>query len=148
MASRAKVILLNNEKGSMPIDTGEDSIMVMYSYGESWNRNPETVRVHNHEDVDETIYVESGEGWFLHGESPETMMKTPWKGPCILFMPAKIYHRVVTTSAGKRRSVLTYTKAGAVIPVFENARVSDKAFDVVLRDLKEGEPEAAKPRTF
>ena len=148
MASKAKVILLDVDKGSMPVDTGEDSIMVMYGYGESWDRNPQIVQVHCHRDVDETIYIESGEGWFLHGDSPKTMTKTPWQGPCILWMPAKVYHRVVITSAGKRHSVLTYTRADAVIPVFEKARVDDKSFDVELRDLKEGVSERAQPRIF
>ena len=147
MASRAGVILLDTDKSSMPMDTGVDGIMVMYGYGESWDRNPKTVQAHCHQDVDEMIYIESGEGWFLHGDGPGSMKKTPWKGPCILWMPAKAYHRVVTTSAGKNRSVLTYTKSGAVIPVFEKARVGDESFDVVLGELKEGKAERSQPRS-
>ncbi len=130
----------------MPIDTGDDSIMVMYGYGESWDRSPVNVEVHNHEGVDETIYMDSGEGYFLHGETPETMVKTPWKGPCILFMPAKVFHRVVTTSAGKRRSILTYTSANATVPTFDKARNGDQRFTVVLDELKVGRPEPVAGR--
>lgn len=140
---KARTILLDPKNGSMPIDTGEDSIMVMYGYGKSWGLKPVDVEVHNHEGVDETIYIESGAGYFLHGTAPKTMVKTPWRGPCILFMPAKMYHRVVTTSPGKRKSILTYTRAGAVVPAFDKARVGDRKFTVTLERLKEGTPDSA-----
>ncbi|MEM2906040.1 MAG: hypothetical protein QW057_06360 [Candidatus Bathyarchaeia archaeon] len=147
MSPKARVILLDPERGSMPLDTGEDSIMVMYGVGESEAASPpETISVGYHEDWDEMIYIDSGEGYFIHGEGPETMMKTPWKGPCLLWMAAKTYHRVVTTSPGKRRSILTYTRAGAVVPRFQDAvKQGAKSLTVVFKGLPEGKPERAEP---
>jgi hypothetical protein len=41
------------------------------------------------------------------------------KGPCLLYLPAGEYHRIVTTSAGSHEAVLIYTQAGSVIDRFD-----------------------------
>src|ERR1035437_2223656 len=102
------------------LDTGEDSIFCWYSYGESWDRDPVMVPVHMHEEVDETIVVFDSEGFYLHGLTLEEMVRTPFKGPCLLYLPAGEYHRIVTTSAGAHEAVLMYTKVGAIVDGFDN----------------------------
>jgi hypothetical protein len=101
------------------MDTGQDSIFVWYSYVEPWDRAPTTVAVHRHEDVDETIVAFEGEGYYLHGPTPETVVQTPWQGPCLIWMPAGEYHRIVTTVPGAREAILMYSPAGARIDPFE-----------------------------
>jgi hypothetical protein len=101
------------------MDTGRDSIFLWYSCGESWDRNPATVEVHKHDDVDETIILFEGEGYYLHGPTPDEMVKTPWKAPCLLWMPAGEYHRIVTTSEGATESILIYTPTRTYIDPFE-----------------------------
>jgi hypothetical protein len=103
----------------MLMDTGEDSIFCWYSYGESWDRNPIMVPVHLHDDVDETIVLLDSEGYYLHGPTPQEIVKTPFKGPCLLYLPAGEYHRIVTTSAGAHEAILMYTKAGTTIDPFD-----------------------------
>ncbi len=102
------------------IDTGEDSIFCWYSYGESWDRSPAMVPVHLHDEVDETIVVLDSEGFYLHGPTPEEIVRTPFKGPCLLYLPAGEYHRIVTTSVGAHEAVLMYTKVGAIVDKFDN----------------------------
>jgi hypothetical protein len=101
------------------VDTGEDSIFCWYSYGESWDRNPVTVPVHRHDEVDETIVLLDSEGYYLHGPTPDTIVKTPFKAPCLLYLPTGEYHRIVTTSGGAHEAILIYTKDGAVIDPFD-----------------------------
>jgi hypothetical protein len=102
------------------MDTGEDSIFCWYSYGPSWDRDPVDVPVHMHDEVDETIVVFSSEGYYLHGPTPEEVVKTPFKGPCMLYLPAGEYHRIVTTSPGSHEAVLIYTKVGARLDPFDD----------------------------
>ena len=104
---------------AMLMDTGEDSIFCWYSFGESWDRSPVTVPVHMHDDVDETIVILDSEGYYLHGPTPEEIVKSPFKGPCLLYLPAGEYHRIVTTSEGKHESILIYTKVGSIVDQFE-----------------------------
>jgi hypothetical protein len=101
------------------LDTGDDSIFCWYSYNESWDRSPVIVPVHKHDDVDETIVLWDGEGFYVHGPTPEEMVKTPFKGPCLLYLPAGEYHRIVTTSAGSHEAILMYSKAGSIIDPFD-----------------------------
>lgn len=121
MGSPARVVQFDREvRGRVHLmDTGEDSIFCWYSYGESWDRDPVMVPVHLHDDVDETIVVFSSEGFYLHGPTPEEIVKTPFKGPCMLYLPAGEYHRIVTTSSGAHEAVLIYTKVGATIDRFD-----------------------------
>jgi hypothetical protein len=72
-----------------------------------------------HDDVDETIVVFDGEGYYLHGPTPEEIVKTPFKGPCLLYLPTGEYHRIVTTSDGIHEAILMYTKVGATIDPFD-----------------------------
>jgi hypothetical protein len=121
MRSEAFVVPFERQRRGRQVlmDTGQDSIFLWYSCGESWDRAPATVHVHKHDDVDETIIQFDGEGYYLHGPTAEEMVKTPWRGPCLLWMPAGEYHRVVTTSAGAHEAVLIYTPARAYIDPFE-----------------------------
>jgi hypothetical protein len=77
------------------------------------------VPVHMHDEVDETIVVLDSEGYYLHGRTPEEIVKTPFKGPCLLYLPAGEYHRIVTTSEGAHEAILMYSKAGARIDPFD-----------------------------
>lgn len=121
MVSEAYVVPFQREaKGlTVLIDTGKDSVFMWYSFGESWNRAPETVKVHKHDDVDETIILLDGEGYYLHGPTIEEVVKTPWKAPCVIWMPAGDYHRIVTTSEGAKESILMYTAARTYIDPFD-----------------------------
>jgi hypothetical protein len=121
MAGKARVVPFERQVAGRVhlMDTGEDSIFCWYSYNESWDRNPTMVPVHKHDDVDETIVVLDAEGYYLHGPSPEEIVKSPFKGPCLLYLPAGEYHRIVTTSAGSHEAVLIYTMAGSVIDRFD-----------------------------
>lgn len=100
------------------MDTGEDSLFLWYSYGESPDRRPAMVAVHKHDDVDEAIIMFDGEGYYLHGPTPEEVVKSPWQGPCLIWMPAGDYHRIVTTSEGSRESFLLYTPVRTYIDPF------------------------------
>jgi hypothetical protein len=121
VAGKARVVPFERELlGRVNLmDTGEDSIFCWYSFGESWDRDPATVSVHMHDDVDETIVLLSSEGYYLHGPTPEEIVKTPFTAPCLLYLPAGEYHRIVTTSAGAHEAILIYTKVGATIDVFD-----------------------------
>jgi hypothetical protein len=105
------------------VDTGDDSIMVWYTSGEAKPGipEPETVAVHKHEDVDETIIMLTGEGYYLHGPTTDVMVKTPWKAPCLIWMPAGDFHRIVTTTTGNgpSESFLFYTPARSYIDRFD-----------------------------
>ena len=131
MTGRARIIPFERQgvKSSGPrhavlggklFDTGEDSIFVMHGRGPSWDTDPETVPVHMHDEVDELIIIiDEREGYYLHGKTPETMVKSRFKGPCILYLPAREYHRIVTTSEGEFESFLTYSPAGTVLDRFD-----------------------------
>src|ERR1051326_7491520 len=107
MTGQARVVPFERESlGRVHLmDTGEDSIFCWYSFGESWDRSPVNVPVHMHDDVDETIVLLSSEGYYLHGPTPEEVVKTPFKAPCLLYLPAGEYHRIVTTSPGAHEAI-------------------------------------------
>jgi hypothetical protein len=100
------------------MDTGQDGLFLWYSCGESWDRDPVEVAVHKHDDVDEAIVLLDGEGFYLHGPTPEAVVRTPWRGPCLLWMPAGDFHRVVVTSPGRHEALLLYTAAGSRLAPF------------------------------
>jgi hypothetical protein len=105
------------------VDTGGDSIMVWYTSAEAKDHipDPETVAVHKHDDVDETIIMLTGEGFYLHGPTVDAMVKTPWKAPCLIWMPAGDFHRIVTTTTGigPAESFLFYTLARTYLDQFD-----------------------------
>jgi hypothetical protein len=138
-ADKARVIPLDPTKTGITraIDTGEDSIFLWYSRGESWDRAPVMVDVGMHDDVDETIVMLGGEGYFLHGTTKETIVKSPWKAPCVLYMGAGVYHRIVVTNEGINTSVLMYTKAGAILEPFDKIIARQKTLKVDFPKLKE-----------
>jgi hypothetical protein len=100
------------------MDTGQDGLFLWYSSTESWNRDPVEVAVHKHDDVDEAIVMLDGEGFYLHGPTPGEVVRTPWRGPCLLWMPAGDYHRIVVTSPGTHEALLLYTAAGSRLDTF------------------------------
>ena len=104
----------------LPIDTGEDSIFVMISRGRSWDRAPAEVAVHSHSDVDEFIVIDSGEGYLLNGPDLESVTLTPFRGPCVIVMPAGAFHRIVRTDDETTDSILIYTDRRSVVPRYEH----------------------------
>jgi hypothetical protein len=122
MPGRARVVPFERKVSGRVnlLDTGEDSLFCWYSYNESWDRSPVMVPVHMHDEVDETIVVFDSEGYYLHGPTPDEIVKTPFKGPCLLYLPAGEYHRIVTTSEGSHEAILMYSKVGATIDRFDD----------------------------
>ena len=120
----------------LPLDTGEDSLFVMISRGRSWDRAPIEVDVHSHSDVDEFIVIESGEGYLLNGPELSSVTRTPFRGPCVIVMPAGAFHRIVRTDDETVDSILIYTDRRAVLP----------SYDVIMArttvvSVADGEPE-------
>lgn len=98
----------------LPLDTGSDTLFVMASRGRSWDRAPIEVPVHRHDDEDEYIVLAGGAGWLLNGPSPETVQRVPFRGPCLLVMPAGNFHRVVREDDDVVSSVLVYAHRRAL----------------------------------
>ena len=98
----------------LPLDTGSDTLFVMASRGRSWDRAPIEVPVHRHDDEDEYIVLGGGEGWLLNGPSPATVQRVPFRGPCLLVMPAGNFHRVVREDDDVVDSVLVYAHRRAL----------------------------------
>jgi len=103
----------------LPLDTGHDSLFVMISRGSSWDRAPAEVDVHSHADVDEFIVIEGGEGYLLNGPDLESVTLTPFRGPCVIVMPAGAFHRIVRTDGERVDSILVYTDRRAVVPRYD-----------------------------
>jgi hypothetical protein len=95
---------------TLPLDTGQDSLFVMAGASDPNApepspdppepiilETPEVVDVHRHPDVDEYILRHGGAGYILNGRTPETITLTPFRGPCLLVMPAGAFHRIVQT---------------------------------------------------
>ena len=124
MTGRARHIKLDRRRTGPVnvVDTGEDSIYLMHGRGPSWDRSPDEVPVHMHDNGNEMIVMlDRQEGYYLHGKSPDAMVKSPFKAPCVLLLPAGAYHRIVTTSDGAGESLLTYTAANATLETFDDA---------------------------
>lgn len=138
MTGRARYIKLDRQMvGPVNVvDTGEDSIYLMHGNGPSWDRDPDEVPVHMHVEVDEMIVMlDHQEGYYLHGKSPESMVKSPFKAPCVLMLPAGEYHRIVTTSEGQGESLLTYTAANSTLETFDDEIARAVHAKVKLADL-------------
>lgn len=138
MASGARCISLDpNENGvQIAIDTGEDSIFLWYNKGPVVEPQSDTVSVHTHGgEVDETIVIAKGEGYYLHGKTPETMVKSPFKAPCVLYLPADEYHRIVNTGDVGNEGVLMYSLAGARIDKFSDVIGRAVGAEVRFADL-------------
>ena len=138
MTGRARYIKLDRQPNGPVnvVDTGEDSIYLMHGRGPSWDRQPDEVPVHMHMEVDEMIIMlDQQEGFYLHGTSPDSMVKTPFEAPCVLMLPAGEYHRIVTTSEGDGESLLTYTAAGSTLEMFDVAFDRAVHAKVKLADL-------------
>lgn len=138
VTGRARYIKLDRQQAGPTnvMDTGEDSIYLMHSRGRSWDRHPDEVPVHMHIEVDEMIIMlDDQEGFYLHGKSLDSMVKTPYKAPCVLMLPAGEYHRIVTTSDGEGESLLTYTLADSTLETFDDAFDRAVHAKVTLADL-------------
>jgi len=142
MASGARCISFDRSKSGVQIvmDTGEDSIFLWYRKESPPQSEPDLVGVHIHDDeVDETIVVFSGEGYYLHGKTPDTMVKSPFKAPCLLYLPANEYHRIVNTGEAEHESVLMYSPGGCRLDRFADVIARARHGEVRLADLPEEE---------
>jgi uncharacterized cupin superfamily protein len=120
----------------LPLDTGEDSLFMMISRGRSWDRAPVEVDVHSHSDVDEFIVIDSGEGYLLNGPDLASVTRTPFRGPCVIVMPAGAFHRIVRTDDETVDSILIYTDRRAVVPRYDAVMARTRVVPVAG-----GEPE-------
>jgi len=121
MASGARIISIDPDDPGVQIvfDTGEDSMFLWYRKDAEVAPEPDMVGVHTHGgEVDETIVMIKGEGYYLHGKTPETVVKSPFKAPCLLYLPADEYHRIINTGDVGHEGVLMYSLAGATIEKF------------------------------
>jgi hypothetical protein len=123
----------------LPLDTGHDSLFVMISRGRSWDRAPVEVDVHSHSDVDEFIVIDGGQGFLLNGPDLGTVTLTPFRGPCVIVMPAGAFHRIVRTDDDEVDSILVYTDRRAVVPRYE--RIMERS-TVVPVDVETHEGDA------
>ena len=142
MASEARCISFDRNKSGVQIvmDTGEDSIFLWYRKESLPWPELDTVGVHIHDDeVDETIVVFSGEGYYLHGKTPDAMVKTPFKAPCLLYLPANEYHPIVNTGETEHESVLMYSPGGCRNDGFADVIARARHDEVRLADLLEQE---------
>jgi hypothetical protein len=116
----------NAEGLTLPLDTGHDSLFIMAaapgpeklpSGGPATELTPpEEVDVHRHPDVDEFIIRRHGAGWILNGRTPSTVTKTPFRGPCVMVMPAGAFHRIVQREEDEvGDSILIYSHRRAVV---------------------------------
>ena len=148
MTGRARYIKLDRQQPGPTnvVDTGEDSIYLMHGRGPSWDRHPDEVPVHMHDNVDEMIIMlDHQEGFYLHGTTPDSMVKTPFEAPCVLMLPAGEYHRIVTTSEGEGESLLTYTAANSTLETFDAAFSQAVHATVKLGELPLEELPAEQP---
>lgn len=116
----------NAEGLTLPLDTGVDSLFIMAarpgpervpSGGPAIELElPEEVDVHRHPDVDEFIIRQHGAGWILNGRTPETVTRTPFRGPCVMVMPAGAFHRIVQREEDEvGDSILIYSHRRAIV---------------------------------
>jgi oxalate decarboxylase/phosphoglucose isomerase-like protein (cupin superfamily) len=113
----------------LPLDTGQDSLFIMASPPSASDsppgpaavlEPPEFVDVHRHPDVDEYIIRSGGSGYLLNGPLPETVSITPFRGPCVIVMPAGAFHRIVQVEEdGGGPSILVYADRRAVVERYE-----------------------------
>ncbi len=117
----------------MPLDTGEDSLFIMAGAPDPTAPEPpphpaepilldlpDVVDVHRHPDVDEYIYRRGGAGYILNGRTPEEITLTPFRGPCLLVMPAGAFHRIVQTEEDQvGGGFLIYADRRAVVERYE-----------------------------
>ena len=108
----------------LPLDTGTDSLFLMASVMPPIAEPPpfvapELVDVHRHPDVDEVIIRPGGAGYILNGPTPEGITLTPFRGPCVMVMPAGAFHRIVhTEEATGGDGILLYSDRRAVVEPF------------------------------
>lgn len=111
---------------TLPLDTGIDSLFIMAAKPgpekapsgapPTMLELPEEVDVHRHPDVDEFIIRRHGAGYILNGHLPETITLTPFRGPCVMVMPAGAFHRIVQTEEDEvGDSILVYSARQAVV---------------------------------
>src|SRR5206468_11561240 len=102
------------------------------------------VDVHSHSDVDEFIVIESGEGYLLNGPDLASVSLTPFRGPCVIVMPAGAFHRIVRTDDETVDSILIYADRRAVVPRYETIMARTTVVSVADRAV-DGAPEGVSP---
>lgn len=113
----------------LPLDTGQDSLFIMASPPSASDEPagpataldpPEFVDVHRHPDVDEYIIRSGGSGYLVNGPLPETVTLTPFRGPCVIVMPAGAFHKIVQVEEDRGGpSILVYADRRAVVERYE-----------------------------
>jgi hypothetical protein len=113
----------------LALDTGRDSLFILATPPSAAPPDtsppgpvspPEFVDVHRHPDVDEYIIRPQGAGYILNGREPETITLTPYRGPCVMVMPAGAFHRIVHTEEERGTgSILIYADRRAVVERYE-----------------------------
>ena len=68
----------------------------------------------------EFIVIDSGEGYLLNGPDLGSVTLTPFRGPCVIVMPAGAFHRIVRTDDQTTDSILIYTDRRSVVPRYEH----------------------------
>jgi hypothetical protein len=108
----------------MPLDTGRDSVFILGGY-EVADPNapplviPDILDVHRHPDVDEYVIRPGGTGFVVNGPTPASVTLTPFRGPCVLVMPAGALHRVIQIERAVGDAILIYADRHAVVERFE-----------------------------
>jgi hypothetical protein len=115
---------------TLPLDTGHDSLFIMSNpVGPETPASgseratlpvPEHVDIHRHPDVDEFIIRRDGAGYILNGPTPSAVTLTPFRGPCVMVMPAGAFHRIVQTEEDRvGESILIYADRRAIVERYE-----------------------------
>ena len=100
---------------------------------------PEFVDVHRHPDVDEYIIRRSGAGYIVNGPTPEGITLTPFRGPCVLVMPAGAFHRIVQTEDDPGgESILIYADRRAVVERYETIVARTRFAMLTSHSVQEG----------
>ena len=139
--SRCRIIPVppprDNDGLVMPLDTGRDSVFILGGY-EVADPNapplvtPDILDVHRHPDVDEYIIRPGGTGYVVNGPTPASVTLTPFRGPCLLVMPAGALHRVIQTERAVGDAILIYTDRHAVVERFE--RIMGRTSSATIHD--------------
>jgi hypothetical protein len=133
---------------TMPLDTGRDSLFILAGAPDPDPPEPSpvppnpvlldlpgVVDVHRHPDVDEYILRHGGAGYILNGPTPETITLTPFRGPCLLVMPAGAFHRIVQTEDDQvGGGFLIYADRRAVVEPYGTIMATTRVASVSTTD--------------
>jgi hypothetical protein len=133
---------------TMPLDTGRDSLFILAGAPDPDAPEPspvppnpvlldlpDVVDVHRHPDVDEYILRHGGAGYILNGPTPDTITRTPFRGPCLLVMPAGAFHRIVQTEDDQvGGGFLIYADRRAVVEPYATIMATTRVASVSTTD--------------